>query len=212
MSRPARRRTRPSCSAGVAGRDDRSRPDRATGTSRRSLVARLAAGLEPGVRVAGVVHHQVEDDLQAAPVGFLDEPVEVRLAAETRIDMVVVADVVADVQPGTRVDRRQPQPVDVQTRRPEMVEVADDPWQVAGAVAVGVGEAARVDLVDHALPPPVSPVAVARPRIEGGTEPAEPVTTRQALLRRPPGPALGGPADRSSGSARSRTRRLLREG
>ena len=41
-----------------------------------------------------------------------------------------------------------------------MVEVVDDPLQVADAVTVRVGEAARVDLVDHPAVPPV--VAEAR--------------------------------------------------
>ncbi len=36
----------------------------------------------------------------------------------------------------------------------EIVEVVDQPREVADAVAVRVGEAAWVDLVDHAVPPP----------------------------------------------------------
>jgi hypothetical protein len=65
---------------------------------------------------------------------------------------LVVADVVAVVVLGARVDRREPD--DVDTQRLEVVEVVDDPAQVAHAVAVGVGEAAWIDLVHHrGLPP-----------------------------------------------------------
>jgi hypothetical protein len=60
--------------------------------------ARLAAGLEPAVLVARVVHHEVEDDPDSAAVGFVDEPIEVRLRAEERVDPLVIADVVADVK------------------------------------------------------------------------------------------------------------------
>jgi hypothetical protein len=35
-----------------------------------------------------------------------------------------------------------------------VVEAPDDPGQVAHAVAVGVGERPRVDLVDHGVAPP----------------------------------------------------------
>ena len=49
---------------------------------------------------------------------------------------VVVADVVADVVPGRRVDRRQPDRVDAETVGAEVVEVVDDAGQVADAVAV----------------------------------------------------------------------------
>ena len=48
--------------------------------------------------VAGVVHDQVEDHPDATPVGLVDEPVEVGVAPEERVDRRVVADVVADVE------------------------------------------------------------------------------------------------------------------
>ena len=55
---------------------------------------------EPGVGVAGVVHDQVEHDPDPAPVRLRDEAVEVRLRPEERIDPFVVADVVAEIEPG----------------------------------------------------------------------------------------------------------------
>ena len=56
------------------------------------------------------------------------------------------------------MDRRQPDRVDAERRRRpvvEVVELRDQAGQVAHAVAVRVGEAARVDLVDDAALPPV---------------------------------------------------------
>ena len=105
--------------------------------------------------VAGVVEDQVEDDPDPSPVRLGDEPIEVRLGPEQRIDRPVVADVIAEVESGRRVDRRQPEGVDAETGPAQVVEVVDDTRQVADAVAVAVGKAARVDLVDDATLPPV---------------------------------------------------------
>jgi hypothetical protein len=104
------------------------------------------------VLVRGVVDDEVHDQLHAALVERLEQPVQVGQAAEERVDVLVVADVVTVVVLGRRVDRGEPQHVDAQ--RHEVVEVGGDAVQVADAVAVGVGEAARVDLVDHRRLPP----------------------------------------------------------
>ena len=53
--------------------------------------------LEPGVLVAGVVHHEVHHDFQAALVGLGQQQVELRQVAEDRFDVLVVADVVTVV-------------------------------------------------------------------------------------------------------------------
>ena len=82
-----------------------------------------------------------------------DELVEVGQGAEHRVDVLVVGDVVAVVVLRRAVDRGEPDDVDAQ--RGEVVEPADDAAQVADAVAVGVGERARVDLVDDGAAPPL---------------------------------------------------------
>ena len=73
--------------------------------------------------------------------------------AEARVDVLVVADVVAAVGHRRRVDRRQP---DARPRPASAMwsRRAADPAQVALAVAVGVLEGARVDLVDDGVLPP----------------------------------------------------------
>ena len=82
-----------------------------------------------------------------------DQAIEVVERPEDRVDRVVVGHVVADVEAGRRVDRRQPDRIDAE--RPlgavvEVVELVDQARQVADAVVVGVRERARVDLVDDA--------------------------------------------------------------
>ncbi len=107
---------------------------------------------EPGVLVRGVVHHQVHDDPQAPVVRRGQQPVEVLERPEHRVDVLVVADVVAVVVLGRAVHGREPHDVDAQGH--EVVEPPLDPGQVADPVAVRVLEGPRVDLVDHRARPP----------------------------------------------------------
>ena len=84
-SRPGRRTTTPSRWAAAVGRR-RSVPagSRHRYQSAYGAVRRRARRHEPGMLVAGVVHDQVEDDPDAAPMGLRDQPVEVGLRAEQR--------------------------------------------------------------------------------------------------------------------------------
>ncbi len=117
----------------------------------RVVAARARRG-EPCVLVGGVVDHQVHEQLHAARVQRGDQLVEVGQRAEHRVDVAVVADVVAVVVLGGAVDRRQPQHVHPQVG--QVVEPVEDPAQIADPVAVAVGEAAGVDLVDDRAGPP----------------------------------------------------------
>ena len=113
---------------------------------------RRPRGQEPGVLVAGVVGHPVEQHPQAPVVGLADQGVDRGQRAEQRVDVAVVAHVVAVVGHRRREDRRQPQGVDAQPG--QVVEVAAHAVEVADPVAGGVAERPRVDLVDDRLPPP----------------------------------------------------------
>ena len=101
-----------------------------------------------------------------------DERVEVGKGAEERVDVLVVADVVAVVVHRRAVDRREPQHVDAEPL--EVVEVRRDAGDVAHAVAVAVGERARVDLVDHGGAPPARRPAVGAERRVAGRSPSHP--------------------------------------
>ena len=70
-----------------------------------------------GVLVGGVVDHEVHDELHAALVDPGEQLVEVRERPEHRVDVAVVADVVAVVVLRRRVDRREPEHVDAEARR-----------------------------------------------------------------------------------------------
>ena len=79
------------------------------------------------MRAAGVVDHQVHDQLHAAGVQVRDQAVEVLERPEQRVDVLVVADVVAVVVHRRAVDRAQPDHVD-----PEPLEVVEPLPDAAG--------------------------------------------------------------------------------
>ena len=64
-----------------------------------------AALLEPLVLIAGVIHHQVHDDLHSPAVGSLQNCLEGLHAAELRIDIHIVGDIIAAVCAGGRIQR-----------------------------------------------------------------------------------------------------------
>ena len=125
------------------------RPDVPVALRRVRARARL---LEPRVLVRGVVHDQVRDHAHPALVGRLDERPEVVHRPVVLVDHEEVGDVVAAVPQRRDVHRQQPDAVDPEPL--EVVELLDQPPEVARAVVVAVEEAADVDLVeDRALEP-----------------------------------------------------------
>jgi hypothetical protein len=69
-----------------------------------------------------------------------------------RIDALVVGDVVTEVYLRGRKEGSDPDAVDAQIL--QIVEMVGDAVEIADAVAIGVPEAARVDLVDDGVMPP----------------------------------------------------------
>ncbi len=113
----------------------------------------LEGCLEPGVPVGDVVRDDVDDRPDAVVEGVGDERLGLLERPEGRVDRAVVGDVVAAVGERREVPRREPDRVD-----PEVAQVGEpgpDAGEVAGPVAVGIGEAPDVDLVDDGAPPPV---------------------------------------------------------
>ena len=138
------------------------------------IAARLAALTKPGVLVGGVGEHQVGDHLQPQPVGLLHEGAEVGQRAEDRIDVAVVGHVVAEVAHGRGVEGAEPDGVHAQ--RGDVLEVVGHALEVADAVAVRVGEAARIDLIDDRAAPPfggVGPGGGMFENLGGHSEPSE---------------------------------------
>ncbi len=122
---------------------------------RLGIVTRRARLDEPRVLVARVVHHQIGDDADAAPVSVVEELDEVVEEPEVGVHGEEVTDVVPAVAHGRGVERQQPQAVDAEPL--QIVELGPQPREVADAVVVGVEEAAGEHFVEHTPPVPVGP-------------------------------------------------------
>lgn len=94
-----------------------------------------------------MVHHEVGDHPDLALVRLLHERGEVVGGPVVGMHGVVVGDVVTAVAQRRRVERQEPDAVDAEPL--EVVEALGEADEVADAVAVAVGEAADVDLVEH---------------------------------------------------------------
>ena len=107
---------------------------------------------EPLVLVAAVVDHYVHDEFDAAVVHAFQHPIEIFHGAELFHDGPIVADVVAVIVVRRAVYRVQPHHIHAQAL--DVVQLFDDPFEVANAIPVGVFETAGVDLVNDGLFPP----------------------------------------------------------
>ena len=122
---------------------------------------------EPRVLVREVVRDDVDDHLDAELVRLGDHRVGVGEGAEDGLDVAVVGDVVAGVLHGRGVPGADPDRVHAEGR--QVGQPGPDAGDVADAVAVAVGVAARVDLVDdRRTPPGLGVLAVARVGRSGG--------------------------------------------
>src|SRR5579884_737710 len=102
--------------------------------------------------VGRMIQNQVVNDANAAVRGLRYEPVEIRKHPILRIDIDVIRNVVAEIDLRRWVERRDPDGVDAKLL--EVIEMLPNTVQVADAVAVRVGKAARIDLVDDGVAPP----------------------------------------------------------
>jgi hypothetical protein len=113
----------------------------------------VSAGVdEPGMPARSVVGDQVHEYAQPSGVGVGHQLVELGESSEARVDVAVLGHVIAVVEVGRRIERGDPEGVD-----PEALEVGKarpEAGQVTQSVAVAVGEAAQVDLVEDRSTPP----------------------------------------------------------
>ena len=124
-------------------------PDVPVGIGALAALTRLH---EPRALLGGVVKDQVHDHLDAAFVALGDKLVHVGHRAKRRIDLAVVLHVVAVVNHGALVARRDPDGTDAQGA--QVIELGGNARKGARPLATGVQKALGVHLVGDGLLPP----------------------------------------------------------
>ena len=116
-------------------------------------VAGPAAVMEPRMLVRSVCKNQIGDDLEAEGVGAFNQAIEIGQGSEYGIDVAIVCHVIAEILHGRGEEGAQPH--GVYAERGDMIQVPGNAGQIPDAVAVRIGETARIDLIDHSTTPPV---------------------------------------------------------
>ena len=116
------------------------------------IVFRASALKEPLVFIRGMVHHQIQHDLQMMLMRLLQQFIEISQSAEFIHDITVITDIVAIIIIRRFVDRAQPQYIHTQAF--QIIQLRDDTSQIPNAVSVAVAEAAGIYLIYYAFFPP----------------------------------------------------------
>ena len=96
--------------------------------------------------VRRVIDDELRDDTEIARVRLVEQSLEVLDRAVLRMHGLVFGDVVAIVAQRRRIERQEPERVDVE--RLHVVELLDQPWKIAEAITIAVAKRLDVQLVD----------------------------------------------------------------
>lgn len=103
-----------------------------------------------------VVQDQVHDHAEPATVSILKECIEVIKRAKARVNIDVIAHVIAEIMHGRWIDGGQPDRVHPERGRStsEIIEPGPDTAEVADTVIIGVLKTPRIDLIENGGLPP----------------------------------------------------------
>ena len=105
-----------------------------------------------------MVQHEIQNDADTPCVRFADKRSHILHAAENGVDVPVIRDVIPIVVLRRTKDGREPNGIDPE--RGQIVEPGHDAGQVPNAVAVRVGKAAGIDLINDGRFPPIHACAI----------------------------------------------------
>ena len=91
-------------------------------------------------------------------MGPLHQRIEIGDCAENRVDPAKIRDVVTKIPHRRCEEGRDPDCIDAQIG--DMAEPLGNSGQITHAIAVGIGETSRINLVDHRPAPPVGALGV----------------------------------------------------
>lgn len=115
-------------------------------------ILRATRLLKPLMLVTSMVNNEIHQQLHAAIMTSLNQPLHIRDRAVFIRNAVVIGNVIPHVHLGRLVRRTEPDNVHADVL--DVVQLGDDARDVADAVIVGVFEGGGPDLVDGAFFPP----------------------------------------------------------
>ena len=107
---------------------------------------RAARGLEPRMLIRRVVDDQFRNDAQTPAMRFADKMTKILTRSVSRIDVVIIGDVIAVVAHRRWIERQQPDCIDAELLN--VVELLGQSTKVADPVIVRIEERLDVELVD----------------------------------------------------------------
>ena len=103
--------------------------------------------------IGTVIHYEIEDDADVSFSRLTRHSVEVGQRSIHGIDVLVVGDVVSEVHLRRRKAGRNPDGINPQIL--QIVEFRGNALQITQTVVVAIFKAARIDLVEHCVLPPL---------------------------------------------------------
>src|SRR6266566_9755095 len=96
--------------------------------------------------IGGMIGHIVHDELAVTLVRLLKQGVQVRQGSKERMDIGVIANIIAEIGHGRGVDGRKPDGIN--TEPLQVVQLAADTRQIPYPIAIAIEKTARVNLIN----------------------------------------------------------------
>ena len=103
--------------------------------------------------VRSVVDHQIHDQPHSPFVYLRQQTLKILHGAELFHNLVIIPDVITVVVIGGIINRREPESVRPQPL--QIVQLADDPRQIADPIPVAVAKTSGINLIKHRFLPPL---------------------------------------------------------
>ena len=108
---------------------------------------------EPRMLIGGVVGDKVQDELEVALVGLVEQGVQILKGSEERMDIGVIGNVIAKIGHRRRIDGREPESVN--TEPAQIIQFVGDSGEIPYPIAIAIEKTPRVDLINHPRLPPL---------------------------------------------------------
>ena len=102
--------------------------------------------------IGGVVGDKVQDELEVALVGLMEQGVQILKGPEERMDIGVIGNVIAKIGHRRWIDRRKPDSVNAEPA--QVIQLAGDSREISHPIAIAIEKTPRVNLINNARLPP----------------------------------------------------------